>query len=310
MLPFQTQAGIFTYHASLLGDAVRMDAFARAIAAVVRPGMSVLDLGCGTGVLACLAARAGAAPVWAVESGPVIGLARAVARQNGLADRITFLAQGSLEAQLPRVDVVVSETLGNVGVDEGLLDWFLDARARLLKPGGVLVPRALELWAAPVETPALMRPLEVWGGQVHGVSFDLRDLAQNNVYTATLGEEALLGAPASLGRVELGAFERPVFQGGAGWTIGRAGVMHGLGGWFSAELADGIAITNAPPNRAPNWSHEVFAVAPAAVQAGDRVDATIEAAAAGTRWSWDVRVTRADGSASAGQYATLFGFPL
>ena len=77
------------WHAALLRDTTRIDRYDRAIRQLVRPGMVVLDVGTGTGILALLAARRGAR-VHAVESGPIIGLARQLAAGNGLADRIVF----------------------------------------------------------------------------------------------------------------------------------------------------------------------------------------------------------------------------
>ena len=48
------------FHALLLGDELRMRAYAQAIHEVVEPGMVVLDLGTGTGILARWALEAGA----------------------------------------------------------------------------------------------------------------------------------------------------------------------------------------------------------------------------------------------------------
>jgi protein arginine N-methyltransferase 1 len=64
------------YHAQMLLDENRMQPFAAAIAQVVRPGMHVLDLGAGTGVMSYFAARQGAR-VTAIEREPgVLATAR------------------------------------------------------------------------------------------------------------------------------------------------------------------------------------------------------------------------------------------
>jgi protein arginine N-methyltransferase 1 len=99
------------YHANMLTDAHRMDSFAAAIAAVVRPGMRVLDLGAGTGVLSFFAARQGA-EVIAVEREPgVLAAARAALAQN-VGDRVT-LVHADARTYLPQVpvDVVMCEMM-------------------------------------------------------------------------------------------------------------------------------------------------------------------------------------------------------
>src|SRR6476469_5093262 len=78
------------YHTNMLTDAHRMDSFATAIAAVVRPGMRVLDPGAGTGVLSFFAARAGA-EVIAVEREPGVLAAARAALDSNLADRVTLV---------------------------------------------------------------------------------------------------------------------------------------------------------------------------------------------------------------------------
>jgi predicted RNA methylase len=92
----------------MLRDAIRTDAFRRAIEEVVRPGNTVLDAGCGTGILSFFAARAGAGHVYAIERTPIISVARRIADANGLRN-VTFLCGQPEDVQLPsNVDVLIS----------------------------------------------------------------------------------------------------------------------------------------------------------------------------------------------------------
>ena len=104
-----------------LRDRQRTEAFATAIAATVGPGDVVLDAGAGTGILSLLAARAGAARVFAVEIDSVLAhhLRRTVSA-NGLEDVITVLEQDAREF----VDVEVSALTIEL-VETGLIDEML-----------------------------------------------------------------------------------------------------------------------------------------------------------------------------------------
>src|SRR3954452_11915041 len=99
------------YHTNMLTDAHRMDSFAEAIAAVVKPGMRVLDLEAGTGVLSFFAARQGAL-VTAVEREPGVLAAARSALSANVGDRVT-LVHGDARAYLPSepVDVVLCEMM-------------------------------------------------------------------------------------------------------------------------------------------------------------------------------------------------------
>ena len=127
-------------HREYLSDPARVQAYERAIAATVRPGDIVVDLGAGTGILGMLACRAGAARVYAIEADGMIEVARALARANGLADRIVFLMQHSSEVKLPeQVDVVVGDLIGRMGFEAGVFEAYAHAR-HWLKPAGRVMP--------------------------------------------------------------------------------------------------------------------------------------------------------------------------
>jgi protein arginine N-methyltransferase 1 len=100
------------YHAQMLVDEHRMSSFEAAIDEVVRPGMRVIDLGAGTGVLSYFAARRGATVI-AVEREPgVFAVARAAMAATEFRDRVQ-LVHADARDFLPDepVDVVVCEML-------------------------------------------------------------------------------------------------------------------------------------------------------------------------------------------------------
>src|SRR5688500_18130745 len=115
----------------MVADRPRTDAFAAAIREVVRPTDVVLDVGTGTGILAMLAARAGARKVYAVDQSDIADAAARLVVENRLADRVEVIKGQASELQLPeKADVLISEWLGHVAFVEGMLPDVLSARNR------------------------------------------------------------------------------------------------------------------------------------------------------------------------------------
>ncbi len=283
------------YHQSMLTDSVRVAAYRDAIHQTVRPGDVVLDLGTGTGVLAGFACQAGAARVYAIESGPILEVARRNAAQNGLQDRILFREGLSTEVELPEpVDVLITETIGSFGLDEGLLGYAMDARRRLLRPDARILPVALSLHAVPVEVPNLYASIEQWDSPVAGLDCSLgRTFAVNNPHWVTLGTDAFLSEPQRLCRLALARIDTDRLDSRVRFTATRPGTLHGVGGWFSAELSPGVGLTNAPPLRTPNWRHAFLPIArPCALDAGDRIDLRVQVRGNGAFWRWELVWTR------------------
>ncbi len=138
------------YHRTLLADKVRNAAFHEALGRVIRKGeTTVADIGAGTGFLGFLAAKLGAKRVDMYESAEVAEVARRLLRHNKLSNCRIAEVHSTDVAEPDRVDVVVSETLGNYPFEENLIATLNDARARFLAPGGVTIPRAVEQFACP-----------------------------------------------------------------------------------------------------------------------------------------------------------------
>ena len=100
------------YHHNMLMDQNRMHGFKSAIDYAVRPGMKVLELGGGTGVLSCFAA-AKADKVWCVEFNPdMVREARKMLALNANGEKVEVVHADAFEYLPPEpVDVVICEMI-------------------------------------------------------------------------------------------------------------------------------------------------------------------------------------------------------
>ena len=312
MLPAADAAQVLRFQSFLLADESRLDTWRGAIQAEVRPGDVVLDLGAGMGILSLFACDAGAARVYAVEGAPSLELARLVAADNGLAERIVCLRGRSQELDLPEpATVLITDTTETFGLNGQLVSSVIDARDRLLAPGARLLPRALELRCAPIEAPDAFRYLvDVWRSGTLGFEFGaLRSYAANCSQPSQFGADAFLAEPGTLGRVELATAASPAFSGRTRVTVSREGSMDAVGGFFAAELSDGIAITNDPREPTVTYNRTLLPLAePLPVRNGDELEVTVDSYD-GREWRWTVERSRAGEPLERRQHATLHAFP-
>jgi protein arginine N-methyltransferase 1 len=307
---------LLEFHAFCLANTgTRLQQYAAALARLIKPGDTVLDLGAGLGVLGVLACRAGARRVVAVESSASWALGQEVVRKAQLGDRITFIHASSFDIQLDeRVDAIVADVHAPLGLQEGGLSSLVDARERLLKPGGVMIPGALQVLVAPVEAAGLYeRHLGVWQRAVHGIDLAcVRTAAANRPYPARLDESALLAPMAAVGPT-LDLTRAPVVRIGGTTTslAARSGRLHGVCGCFVSTLAPGVTLRNAPGDSATtNFAHAFLPIeSPIDVAAGDAIELRIDVFD-GLEMRWSVTVTAQSGRRHRAEQATLFAWPL
>jgi protein arginine N-methyltransferase 1 len=283
-------------HRLYLSDAARLSAFRAALAAVVRRGDVVADVGSGTGVLAWFACAAGARRVYAIESTGMIELARALAAENGLADRIVFIPRHSSEAAVPEpVDVLVGDLAGRMGFEAGVFEVYRDAR-RWLKPDARVIPSTITIHAAPVEHRAAHDDAVFWRDPIQGFRAEsaLR-WALNTGYPHRY-ERAHLLANATVSATYPTLDPGELLRLDGEIAIDRPGVLHGIGAWFEAAMAPGVTMTNAPGASSRINRRNVFLPLerPVTVAPGDPVSIAVRIRHADMLVSWSVRVTTAE----------------
>ena len=283
----------------MIADEVRTDAYAEALRQSVNQETVVLDIGTGTGIFALLACRFGARRVYAVEPGDAIALARDIARANGYADRIDFIQSVSERVCLPEpVDVIVSDIRGVLPLHRKSVTTIIDARRRLLAPGGTLIPRKDRLMAAPVDVPKLYEKYaRPWQGSAYELDFSAaRRFVSNSWHYGRATPEQLLAQAQCWGELDYLSVEDPSVRAELGWTVVRAGIAHGISVWFDSELAPGVTYSNAPGEPELVYGSAFLPYSePVAVAEGDRIEVDLRADLVAEKytWTWNTKISAA-----------------
>lgn len=254
----------------MTSDRVRAAAYAKALAATVGPDDVVLDAGTGLGILAVLAVRAGARRVIAVESSPIVHLAREVLEENGVLDRVTLL-RGRLEdvslAEPPTL--VVADVRGALPLDAGAPA--LWRAAHTAAPGARSIPRRDVVFAQPIRSAELSRLVHGFG-PVEGVAFTRMRGPLAHARHEEPTDAVALAPERSLFAVEYGAPLPARIEGQADFAVPAGEVVHGFRLGFEADLAPGVSYRSFGEGAArPYGVHVVPTLAPVQAERAARV---------------------------------------
>ncbi len=285
-------------HREYLADDPRVSALRRAIHATVRTGDVVIDLGCGTGLLGLMACEAGAARVYAIDGSGMIAIARSIARTSPFASRIEHVAGFSTQVSLPeRADALVFDQIGRLGFEAGLLEYALDARRRLLKPDARIMPGPVTLHLALAASAAVRSRIDFWDTRPAGIDASpARVTASNTGYPLKPEHIDLRSDSAAVVVLHPDSWNEEPLDGRATLVASSAGRLDGLAGWFVAELAPGIVMSNAP-NRADRINRRPGLLpfdTPIDVAAGDALHVSIRVLPTDMIITWEIQ--RPDGT--------------
>ena len=277
----------------MIADRVRTEGYLQALRQAVKPGSVVVDIGTGTGILALLACKFGASKVYAIEPDEVIEIAREIAEANGYAERIEFIQDMSTRVTLPEpADIIVFDLHGIFPLSMQALPTIIDARRRMLAPGGKLIPLQETLWATVVEASELYKQyLSPWDENLHGL--DMRAALRITTNTWQRGRvkpDQFLTKPKCWATLDYAVLDTPDVTGKVIWTAERAGNAHGLVAWFDCTLAEGVHFSNAPDAPQIIFGSGFFPFSePVSISVGDTISVTLQANLIGEDyfWRWD-----------------------
>jgi len=268
------------WHIPMINDDERNAAYERALKSAVTPDSLVLEIGTGSGLVAMMAARAGARHVVTCEAVPILAeLAKETIARNGFAERITVLSKRSTQVELgkdlpEKADIFVSELI-NIGMlAPNMLPIIQHARANLVKPEAKIIPQAAVVWCMLIQCDHLasINPVR----SVAGFDMGAFDIFRSPGYA-----QIDLGAdPHEMlsGRVRVLDFDfrkamktedlRPLAI-----LASRAGTCHGVCFWFDLILDAETTYRSESRSRTNHWKQAIhFFPEPVEVEEGDRLD--------------------------------------
>eukprot|EP00947_MAST-08B_sp_MAST-8B-sp1_P002657 g2657.t1 len=304
--------GLLSHQQNMLQDYVRTGHYNSGIlhnAADFRDKV-VLDVGTGTGILAIFAAQAGARKVYGIEASSIAPHAERLIEANGLSDRIEIVRGKVQDVQLPeKVDVIVSEPMGFMLVHERMLEVFVMARDKWLKPGGRMFPTRGTIYLAPFTDQSLYDEVEqkvvfweqsdFYGVDVSCMKAAARKEAFAQPVVGYFDPKILLSSATVTHTIDFTTITVEGFHKihiPYSFEIDKPALLHGIASWFDVVFEGSeatIPLTTAPGAPDTHWYQcRLLLEAPLGVNATQRISGELHMTA-NTQSSYDVDMSMA-----------------
>jgi len=258
----------FGIHEEMLKDSVRTGSYRNAMLhnAHLFEGKTVLDVGCGTGILSMFAAKAGAKHVVGIDMSNIIDQAQKIIEANGFKDTIT-LVKGKLEdVELPmeKFDIIVSEWMGYFLLYESMLDTVLLARDKYLAPGGLIFPDTATIYLAAIEDQEYKDEKINFWENVYGFDFScIKDIALREPLVDTVDLKSVVTDPFCIKHIDLLTAKKEDLTFTAPFELNatRNDYAHAFLAWFDISFAathKPVKFSTGPHAKYTHWKQTVF----------------------------------------------------
>ncbi|KDQ55829.1 hypothetical protein JAAARDRAFT_37247 [Jaapia argillacea MUCL 33604] len=258
----------FGIHEEMLKDTVRTASYRNAIYnnSHLFKDKTVLDVGCGTGILSMFAAKAGAKHVVGIDMSNIIDQAQRIIEANGFKDTITLVKGKLEEATLPieSFDIIVSEWMGYFLLYESMLDTVLLARDKYLKPGGLIFPDTATLYLAAIEDQDYKEEKINFWEDVYGFDYScIKEIALREPLVDTVDLKAVVTDPCLVKSIDLRTAKKEDLTFSAPFTLTatRNDYIHAFLAWFDIGfncLHKPLSFSTGPHAKYTHWKQTVF----------------------------------------------------
>ena len=288
-------------------DIIRVTQYSEALKTIVSENTTVLDIGTGLGGFAVTAAKLGAKHVYAIEpDSRAIAMATKIAEDNGVADRITFIEVMSTDLKLPdRVDVIVSDIRDILPFYKHHIPSIIDARARLLKTDGVLIPQQDKIVGAVIDLGNARSDYQLSKLEEHVLGIDYSSIVsvlRNQIRRVFVNSDHLISDTKVWTTLDYPTIDTADYSGELEWNIVRDGMMDGLILWFDTILINDVGFSASPSAPRIIYGQTFFPFSSSLeVKLGDKVHVQLHALLMGNDyiWSWKTTVATAAGEVKA-----------
>ncbi len=197
-------------------------------------------------------------------------------KANGLSDRVEVIHGRANELQLDeKVDLIISEWLGNAAFAEGMLPAVLDARDQNLAPRGTMLPSRVQVRIAPLDEPILYHNEGpgFWREPIHGLDFSSLqevELSQGRIVQLLIEPAAMLAPGQTI--FELDMLTASAYDVRSECVLEfvpvRDGVLNGFCVWFVADLSPGVVLDTGPSSPGTHWSQTYMSFPPRPIRCG------------------------------------------